>query len=403
MDNEIIDQAGLEMRNDEVMNMLVRGNVHPDIVIVTTSSIDRWECPRINIDDTLQLLNRIKEKLPNVKIILYGTHVTTSPDWVIKRCGDVVDFFVKAEPELKVLEIVRYLLSLRSDLNIPGIVYKQNSEFIKNEGDLFAKDLDTMPFPAYKKLPMEIYKYNDTNFSQPFTIMVSSRGCPFRCTFCLLAMSPIYRARSAKNVLDEIEYLKSEFKIESIYFQDWEFLLNKERVFDIADGLEKRKVDINFGINARATDLDNVLVRKLKQVGLKRINIGLESASNKILKNVNKKMTLDDVKKAVYICKSENITAGFYTILNLPGENMHSLFKTAQFLAYNEIEPRISIVRYYPGSSLGNEVGVVWQNVLNISGSYRTQIKSSKIVEHLFKIFYVFCKMLVRLRYWIKK
>jgi anaerobic magnesium-protoporphyrin IX monomethyl ester cyclase len=388
IDSEIIDAAALQMKNDELLQ-IVRERAH-HIIVVTTSSIDRWECPRVNIDDTLSLIKQMRTVNRNCKIIVYGSHVTTDLEWMINKCQYAVDFFVRGEPEAKAFEIAKYLAGRRDDLQIPGIAFKTDSAYHSVEGDLLIEDLDQLPMPNYSKLPMEIYEYEGDGLPSPFSVMMSSRGCPFGCTFCLRAMSPRYRVRSASRVADEVDYLHQRFGIRSIFFQDWEFLINKERARRIAEELLRRNIQINYGINARATDVDKEVIDLLRRSGLTRINFGLESASDKILGNVNKKITKSDIQTAMDICKHQDVIAGYYTIFNLPGENIRTIRETAELIARNQVEFRPGFVRYYPGTRLAHETGTNWDSVFEVSGHYRTQFHSERVVLLLFRLFHAY-------------
>jgi anaerobic magnesium-protoporphyrin IX monomethyl ester cyclase len=388
IDNEIIDAAALQMRNDELLQ-IVRERA-PHVIIVTTSSIDRWECPRVNIDDAFSLIRQMRAVNRDCKIIVYGSHVTTGLEWMIKKSQHAVDFFVRGEPEAKTFEIAKYLAGRREDLQIPGIAFKTDSAYHSVEGDLLIEDLDQLPMPNYSKLPMEIYHYDGEGLPSPFSVVMASRGCPFGCTFCLRAMSPRYRVRSPSRVADEVQYLHERFGIRSIFFQDWEFLINKERGRRIAEEFLRRNIQINYGINARVTDVDEELVCLLRKSGLTRINFGLESASDTILENVNKKITKRNIQTAIDICGQYDIIAGYYTIFNLPGENISTIRETAELIVKNQVEFRPGFVRYYPGTKLGDETGASWDSVFEVSGRYKTQFPSEKIVLLLFRLFHVY-------------
>jgi anaerobic magnesium-protoporphyrin IX monomethyl ester cyclase len=385
VDNEVVDAAALHLENDQVMKEI---KLHkPDLIIMSTTTADRWECPHVDLSDTFNLIREIKNDNKNCKIILYGSHVTTRPKSIINKIGHSVDIFIKGEPELKVNEIIKYLLGKRGDLQIPGIWYKDDNSFIEVKGDLYEKNLDNLLRPNYKKIEFKNYSYNGDGLQNPFVIMLSSRGCPFQCTFCLRAMSPGYRIMSAQKVVEEIQYLVDNFSVKSIFFQDWEYLIDKNRGLEIAKLLLAKSIKIQYGFNSRVPDMDPNIMSTLKKSGLTRVNFGLESASDQVLKNVNKKITKEQILQAVKICQVNNITAGYYTLINLPGENSESIKETTKFLAKHKIEFRPGTIRYYPGTILGDEVGVDWDDVTSKSGSYKT-VYSNRSALNRFHMYY---------------
>src|SRR4030043_2197594 len=306
---------------------------HPDILILTSTPIDRWECPNSHIDSIFEIINKSRIN----PTILTGSHGSLTPDWIFKKCS--VQYIVRCEPEMTVLNLIEALVKKEDIKKIRGISYKIGSKVINNEDAARIENLDNLPLPAYHLLPMNKYRYGFPELSPPFTIMLTSRGCPFNCIFCLKVMSKgKYITRSSENVIKEIEYLIDNFKIKSIFFQDWEFTINKERAKKICDLIFKKNLRIIWGCNARANDLSYELVEKMKKAGCVRVNIGFESGSQKILDNINKGIKVGDLENAVEICRKNNINIGMYAMLNLPGENKETIKETVDFFAQNKIE-----------------------------------------------------------------
>lgn len=310
----------------------------PEILILTSTPIDRWEVPshahiKLLIDTLIKIINKL-----NIKhIILTGAHGSLTPDWILQNTK--VDFVVRGEPELTVLNLVNVILNNEDLKNVKGISFFDDGKIFHTEDAPRIKNLDDLPFPAYDLLPMERYKYTGPDLPQPFTLMISSRGCPFQCIYCLKVMSKgLWISRSPENIVAEMKYLADNFSIKSIYFQDWEFMIDKNRVEKICDLIIKSNLKIIWGCNGRAADITDNLAKKMYQANCRRINIGFESGSQKILDLAKKNIKIEDMERAISICKNSNIKIGLYSILNLPGEDKTTIKESIEFLARNNIE-----------------------------------------------------------------
>lgn len=362
IDNEILDANILNLSQEEILEKI--NQFSPSHIILTTSPLDRWECPQVDIKMVFSLIRKINR---SIKLIVYGTHGSVSPEWVRERAARPIDYIIKGEPEKHISELF-------------------DGKPVRHEYNIY-QNLDELPLPNFKKLPMELYDYNGQELKKPFSILLSSRGCPYQCTFCLREMFKSYRAHSPERVVEEIKYLKARYSINSIFFQDWEFLLDKERARKICQLMKNNKIYVNFGINARAQDLDFELIKNLQEVGLQRINIGLESASNKVLKAIKKGITQDDLLRAVQLSKETGVKFAYCGIYNLPLEDLFTIKETAKFVADNDIEFMPGLARPYPGTALA-ELGknINWQNMEGKVGRIGTKI-SPLMAIFLYKFF----------------
>jgi len=355
---------------------------NPDVLILTSSPVDRWECPNSHIDSVFEIINKAKVN----PTILTGSHGSLTPEWIFKKCN--IHFIVRNEPEMIVLDLIK---NLKKPEGVKGISYKINNKIIHNPDTPRIESLDNLPFPAYDLLPMGKYRYSFPDLPNPFSIMLTSRGCPFNCIFCLKIMSKEkYIVRNSENVVGEIEYLIEKFNIRSIFFQDWEFTINKKRVEKICDLILKKNLKILWGCNARANDLSDGLVKKMKKAGCTRINIGLESGSQEILDKADKGIKVNDLEKAIKICRDNNINIGMYSILNLPGESMKTIRKTIAFLKKNNIismTPNLAIP--YFGTPLfeklkskKKKINFTWENIEKYAG--RVEVKQNPRVARFY-------------------
>ncbi len=367
----------------------------PEILILTSTPIDRWEVPshahiKLLIDTLVKVINKL-----NIKhIILTGAHGSLTPDWILHNSK--VDFVVRGEPELTVFNLVSAIENNEDLKNIKGISFFHDGKIFHTEDAPRIKNLDELPFPAYDLLPMEKYKYTGPDLPPPFSIIISSRGCPFQCVYCLKVMSKgPWVSRSPESVVAEMKYLVDNFGIKSIYFQDWEFMIDKNRAEKISDLIIKSNLKIIWGCNGRAPDITDNLVKKMSQAGCVRINIGFESGSQKILDLAKKNIKIEDMERAINICRNNNIKVGLYSILNLPGENRKTIKESLDFLAKNNIEticsPNLPIPYFDTPlfEMLKKEEGksdFSWEEVENYTG--RIMVKQSPLLAKIYHFHY---------------
>ena len=370
---EFLDANALDLDSEQAVKQI--NDSQPDFLILTSTPIDRWECPNSYIDSVFDLINQVK----GPRIILTGSHGTATPNWIFQNCQ--VDFVVLGEPELTVSELVKVLSAGQDYSKIFGLAYKDSNGQIKISGpaDLI-KDLDALPMPAYELLPMAKYRYTFPDLEQPFSIMMTSLGCPFGCVYCLKIMAAGgYISRTPQNVISEIEYLIKNFGIKSIFFQDWEFMIDQSRVEQLCKLIIEKGLKFNWGCNGRAPDIKDDLVKLMKQAGCVRINMGFESGSQKILNNIKKNITLEQLAWAIKVLKENQLNFSLYTLLGLPGETRASIKETVSFLAQNRVQPSmVSLVIPYFGTELflqvKNRAGLSWSNIEKLAGRVNSSL-----------------------------
>ncbi|MBU2564055.1 B12-binding domain-containing radical SAM protein [Patescibacteria group bacterium] len=334
---KLLDANALNLNLEDTINEIKKFN--PEILILTSTPIDRWEVPshayiKFLINSLIKIINSLKISY----IILTGSHGSVMPEWLLKKTR--VNFIVRNEPELTVLSLIN---NIKDFSRVRGISFLKNGKVINNPDAERNKNLDKLPLPAYDLLPMDKYSYTYPDIPKPFSIIMSSRGCPFKCIYCLKTMmKDKYIARSPENVIAEIKHLVYNFNIKGIYFQDWEFMISRDRVDKICDLIIENKIEIKWGCNARATDIDDKIVRKMKEAGCVRINIGFETGSQKLLDISKKMVKMSDMQEAIDVCKKHKINIGIYSILNLPGETRKTIAETEKFLADNDLETMCS-------------------------------------------------------------
>lgn len=252
------------------------------------------------------------------------------------------DVVVKGEGEKTMVDILRIYEMGGDPGSIPGIVFRKNSsgwvrcgeegEIVHTEMRKLETDLDQIAFPARDLFPNKEYiDYGKRRTGSATTTVFTTRGCPFRCEFCSNPVFGVsYRMRSPVNVLDEVEEALS-FGYDNIHFADDVFTLNKERVFEICREIKNRGLDFRWECLGRVDSIDKNLAMKMKEAGCDRIFFGIESGNDRILKMMNKKITVETARKAVNAAHGAGIRTGAFFILCYPGETDGTVLDTLRF------------------------------------------------------------------------
>lgn len=309
-------------------------------------------------DEMHALANHIKNNNTETCVIVGGPHATVMPQETISNKN--IDFLVMGEGEITFLELVNALDTGNDTKQINGLVYRENGSIKITGPRAPIPDLDTLPFPARDLLPMDRYLQYSNAVKlcfPPITTVVASRGCPYNCSFCQPTLRKIFgsrvRYRSPKNVVDEVEYLISKYKLNGIGFTDDTFTANKRWLFEFCGELRERGVDISWYANSRVDTIDSEKLRIMKQAGCKSLEFGVESGSPQILNTLNKKITVEQTIRAFTLCKQNGVMTAANIMVGSPGETWESIGDTISLI--RKIEPEfmmVSITQPLPGTNL---------------------------------------------------
>ena len=319
-DIKVVDYDADDM-NDNKLKQVFR-TFNPDLVGLTASTA--------NINSAKQIASLAKEE--GIKTLLGGLHATMMPEECMNY--GCFDFIVKGEGEITIPLIVNNLD--KKEFNIDGMWYKKNGEIIRNKDRPYIQDLDSLPFPSRHLLKNPTaYKPPDA-LREPVTPMMTSRGCPSRCTYCCTKhiLGQEFRFRSPKNIVDEIEHVVDKFGIQEIHLMDDVFTYNRERVFQFRDEVKRRDIDVNFVLanGLRADQVDRERLEALRDLGVISIGCGVESGNQQILNNIRKDIRLDRVRESYKIAKELGFQTWGFFILGLPGENESTIKDTINLI-----------------------------------------------------------------------
>jgi anaerobic magnesium-protoporphyrin IX monomethyl ester cyclase len=299
----------------------------------------------------------IKEGHPEVEVILGGVHATLFPAEVVRE--GVVDYAVHGEGERTAVELLAALERREPLDRIPGIAFRDGGRPRVTGTRPLVTDLDELPLPAYDLLPMESYS---TPFSAPgkVTSMVTSRGCPYSCTFCdaFVVHGRKYRAQSAERIITEIRLLVSEHGVREVLFKDSEFTLDRGRVERFCDLMIAGGLRVSWTCSARVDRVDGPLLRRMAAAGCRVVQFGVESADPVVVEALKKGITAEKVREAFRSARA----AGVETVANLmvgaPGETRDSIDATRRLV--REIRPdhlNVQVLVAYPGTELHRTLG----------------------------------------------
>jgi magnesium-protoporphyrin IX monomethyl ester (oxidative) cyclase len=291
---------------------------------------------------SFEVVDAVKAAKKDITVVLMGQHPTARPEACLSEPG--VDFVVIGEPEVTVSELVNALASGRQDFGgIDGLGFTEKGQAILTGKREFIKDLDSLPFPARHLLPMELYneavKENPLRgeISKPWTIVTTTRGCPYSCRFCSVCIlwGRTWRARSPINVVDELEHVVKTFGVRQVDFYDENMTLDKKRMAEICDLIVKRGLHIEWFTpnGVRADTLDEELLRKMKRAGCKKIRVAPESGVQRIVNDIiGKNLDLKKVEEAVVLCKKVGVKVGCFFVLGMIGETKSDIEETVNSL-----------------------------------------------------------------------
>ena len=235
---------------------------------------------------------------------------------------------------------------------IGGLVFRDNGEVVNTGPRALVSDLDTLPFPARHLTSYE--KYSSLLARRtPTTTMFTSRGCPFRCAFCDRPhLGKRFRARSPRNVVDEMEACTRLGIYEFLVYDDT-FTVDRSRVLDICEEIQDRKLDVGWDIRARVDTVDLEMLKALRAAGCERIHYGVEAGTEKILKVLNKRITIEQVRDSFRWTKQMGIDVLAYFMIGSPTETREDILQTvAVAKSLNPDYVHITILTPFPGTQI---------------------------------------------------
>jgi anaerobic magnesium-protoporphyrin IX monomethyl ester cyclase len=296
----------------------------------------------------------IKEINHNAVIIAGGSAAMSVPELLLQNSK--VDVVCAGEGEKAIVDLLEELKSnkLKDLMHIKGFYYKTNGEILFSGKPDMLSDLDLeSDVPAYDLLPMGIYLSNPIIGFGKDIDFISSRGCPFSCTFCYQPWGSHFRAHSVDLIIDALKYLKKNYEIDFVSFQDDEFMAQKNRVYEFCEQVRKHIPDLLWSCTGRVNLVKDDIVSVMRNAGCVSISYGFESGSPRMLKSMNKIATIEQMENVVRINRKYGMMLPVSFIIGMPGEDDESCSETVAFCVRNEIPLKsIMFATPYPGTQL---------------------------------------------------
>jgi len=344
-DVHVIEVKAEGLSREQVMSRLACYD--PDVVgfggLITTYRYARW------------LIHAIKRWRPDLPVIVGGGLGSSVPEVVLTRTP--ADAAVIGEGEETVLELIPPLVGGDPIDDVAGIAYRDGGAVRFTEPRRPIPDLDRLPFPAWDLFPMEAYlKHPVVGLGRDIDL-ISSRGCPHRCTYCYQVFGRRFRARSAANIIEEIRLLDERYGLDFVSFQDDCFVVDKRRVIEFCDLLDESGVALKWSCCGRVNLVDQRLLARMKAAGCVSVNFGIESGSQAILDRYKKGVTVAQAKNAVRLVRGAGMRCPTSFMLGAPGETRETAFETVRFCQALQIPlSALMLTTPYPGTALYDEV-----------------------------------------------
>ena len=347
--SDTIVRVGLS--DKEIKNFILDFN--PDLVGINCSFSRQHKLYR-------HMLNLVKQVNPKCTTVAGGAHVTVCPENILN--DPACDFIIIGEAEESFENLLKSLNSDEDVKLIDGLGWRNNGKVLINEKNRWIENLDSISFPAYHIMELERYFTLDASHGlrhkDRFCPIVTSRGCPAKCTFCSAdkVWGRKYRTRSVDNILKEMKLLRTRYKVEELMFEDDNVTADPRRAKELFSAMVKEKLNFVWDTpnGVGIWSIDEPMLDLMKASGCIHLNFPIESGSQRVLNEViQKPLNLSKVRSLISYCKKIKLDFGMFLVIGMPGETMAEIWQSFRFAAscgvYN---PLVSIATPYPGTKL---------------------------------------------------
>lgn len=309
----IIDSLAQDLTLDQATSLILSHD--PDIVGISLNFLPQ-------LQNTKRLAKAIKATTSRPEIVVGGTCASFMVDQLLNAPG--IDYVTLREAEITFLNLIESLENTRRIDTVSGIAYKKNGTIHKTEPRQFIKDLDTLPYPDFEMLhDSSVYRKS----------IISSRGCPYNCIYCSTrAMWEKWRPRSAAHFFGEFKQLAERYSPKHISFVDDCFLSSKRRVLEFTSLIKEHQLETSWGFSTRLEFLNLELLKPLRECGAKYVYLGIESGSDRVLEQLGRRYSIEEVKYKVSECVKQGILPITSFMVGIPGETEHDVQLTLQAL-----------------------------------------------------------------------
>jgi anaerobic magnesium-protoporphyrin IX monomethyl ester cyclase len=382
-DVSVIDCQADQINHDKLRTKLA--GLKPDLVGITSMAP--------TIQSALLAAAIAKDECPNATVVLGGPHATFMDKEILKDEASV-DVIVRGEGEYTLRELVQNLFDSQNLHEVKGITFRDNGKIVRNPDRPLIKNLDELPRPSYKHFQLEKYQL----FGRTLLPVISSRGCPFQCSFCVASrmFGKSFRARSPKNIVDELEWLRDVHGAEAFTFYDDTLTFDKKRMYQIVEEIKKRNIGIPWDCQTRVDQVSKDLLVKMREANCQQVFFGVESGCQKILDAVHKKTTVEQNEKAIKWAKETGLFVTISAIIGYPGETRDTIKQTLDFI--KRVKPDdvyLCVAAPFPGTELreivekkGYKTSANWQFYDTITPVFENPELPTEEIRKIRKDFY---------------
>ena len=338
----VIDAQEQELTHEELTEKIVAEA--PDVLGLTAMTF--------TIIDVMIILRNVRERLSNTQFILGGPHVHIYPLETINI--PEVDVAIHGEGEGTIAELLECIGDKQAMRNCVGIMFKdENGEVVNTGKRPLIDDLDSLPFPARHLTNWKRYSSVMAK-RDPITTMFTSRGCPYKCSFCDRPnLGKNFRARSAQSIVDEMELCQKELGIHEFFIYDDTFTIDKKRVVATCEEIKRRKLDIGWDFRARTNTVTPELLKLLRSSGCERIHYGVEVPNDRLMRVLKKGLKVDSVVEAFRETRKAGIETLAYFMIGVPTQSKEEVYETFEFM--KKLDPdfvHLTILTPFPATQI---------------------------------------------------
>jgi radical SAM superfamily enzyme YgiQ (UPF0313 family) len=317
------------------------------------------ETSTASLSTDLQTASSVKQAFPDLLVVLSGSHVSALPEETMARC-EAVDVVVRGEYETPLADLSRALSAGSGLAGVRGIAYREDGRVMMTAEAPLLEDLDEIPFPSilYKRF-LDIRKYYFAAALWPGVMLMTGRGCPNRCMWCLFNQTMHgrrYRFRSPANIVSEFEYIAENFPdVREVWIDDDTFTVNKQHLAEVCELIVRRRLAFRKGpfqwyCNARPP-LDPEQMKRMRRAGCRLLVTGFESGDPQILRNMQKGFTVEQAQQFMRDARAAGLLVHGCFVVGNPGETRQTMERTLEFAkALMPDSAQFYFVHPYPGT-----------------------------------------------------
>jgi anaerobic magnesium-protoporphyrin IX monomethyl ester cyclase len=365
-------------------------------IVARAPDVAAFSCTTSSFLEGYAIAERVKENAPDIRIVFGGAHAC-SVGAALLDSFPAIDYLVIGEGEVSLYELVR--ANFRDVTSVPGIGYRLNGVGTLSSVRENIADLDTLPFPAYHLLPGFPKRYNLPLFSYPKapnTSIISSRGCPYQCSYCDRSVfRRTFRYNSADYLYRHLHVLRTQFGIRHINFYDDHFTFHRERIVAFCRRMIEEPLGMTFNCAVRAEHVDPELLGLMKRAGCWMISLGIETGDPDLLAQHRQNADLELMSRTIRAVHKAGIRVKGLFMIGLPGETEQSFRRTMDYVFSLPIDD-LNVARFtpFPGSPLYENIHALgrfdenWEKMDCMNTVFVPHGMTAERLESLFLEFY---------------